>query len=146
MSSSCHTIQVPQPKLCQRTCRRGISETLSRQQWEQVVGSTQEGTLVAVLGETMTPLSSGINRLTIRAKEGQVVQVERVNIWQGSDMLPSLLILALSKSRTVPPKPERGITNHFNHLFPFANKLMPLGQFTADFVGLSPNSSWSKVG
>ena len=70
MSSSCRKIQVPQPKLCRRTCRRGISEILSRRRWEQVVGSTQEGTLVVVLGETMTPLSSGINRFMIRTEEG----------------------------------------------------------------------------
>ena len=57
-------------------------ETLSRQRWEQVVGSTQEGTLVVVLGEIMTPFSSGTNRFTIRTEEGWAVQVEGVNIWQ----------------------------------------------------------------
>ena len=61
-------------------------------------------------------------------------------------MLLSLLILdeaylsgiTSSKSRTVPPKLERELQladNHFNHLLPFANKLMPLDQFTSDLSG-----------
>ena len=64
--------------------------TLSRRRWEQVVGSTQEGTLVVVLGETMTPLSSGINKFAICAEEERAV---RKHFSKGSDKMPSLLIL-----------------------------------------------------
>jgi hypothetical protein len=62
-------------------------------------------------------------------------------------MLPSLLILeetylsdsvSNAKSRAVPPKLERGITAlQTNHLLPFADKLIPLDQFTADFRAIS---------